>query len=249
MGIVFRSIIMVLILLLCNNISDYDITTWANLIVAIAGLTMTFIGLKVSCEGLRQTRKAREDIAYSQVKIKQAEVMSKLLCHLNRKTFFFCVVDNIDEASSLNYYECNIFELGSLISTKGELPQDMPVLFQKFKYSLLYVDDLLTDGFVDKDVADALALFDPKTSRYKLETNPEEVSPMLLIYSEEESQIGPSSTGVELFAIQNDNINTVASLKDSIKTLENTIKNWYKRNGIHDCNIQNNPNNIKPLKL
>lgn len=232
-------------LILC--LTPFRYCCWNNIEcwIALTGMILSFFGGVLSFIGVWQVIRVRKDIAYNQVKLKQVEVMSNLLRHLNQVIvqFIYCEFGDDGETKSQEYYQCNIFEIGVLINEK---PQETALVSLNYGYSMLFVDNYLINGFIDNDVANALAVFDPRTSIHKMENGVINGKTVILIYNKEK-RMGQSTQEMDLYEICNDKLNTVAVLKESIRILENTIRKWYRKNGINDCNIQINLNNIKPL--
>lgn len=220
----------------------------ANAWVALTGIALSFIGVVLSYVGLRQIGKARKDIAYSQVKIQQTEIMNKLLLHLNRLTLHanLCSFDKKNVVVSQKYYECNIFELKAILNANADEYKNDVVYFHQYACSLLYADEFLTNGFLDKAVANALVIFDPKTSVRKIENPQFSNKGVLLIEGDSARSSGGGNSLDNLHEIGNGNVNTVGELIKSIGKLEEAIYDWHKRNGVEDCNILINPNNLKP---
>lgn len=231
-------------IILCCKTSCSCISDNADAWIALTGIVLSFISVFLSFVGLRQIGKARKEIAYSQVKIQQTEIMNKLLLHLNRLTLHthLCSFDEKSEVVSQEYYECNIFELKAILNANSVEYEESDVLFLWYSNSLLYLDEYFTNGFLDKDVANALILFDPRTSNNKIEMSSISDVNVILVEGERTG----TTQNFELYKLENSNVNKVKNFIASIDVLETAIKNWDNQNGIKDCNILINPNNLKP---
>lgn len=237
-------------MMFCSNCIKINSDT----IVSTSSLILTFLGVVLSYLAIKQTLKAREDIAYNQSKIKQVDAISNLLRHLNQKKIKIYVLKIGDDCQVIKqkHYICNIFELGTLLKdTKSiweSIEDNAPVFLSVESDSILDADSFQTDGFVDDKISNALSAFNSMFNSKKLDFKESKGQTFIIMQTRTNPNSMYGTTSLpDVLEIQNYRVNNVESLWQSVFELKTTISDWYKRNKISNCNICIDPNNITPI--
>lgn len=94
----------------CNNEST-------NAVIAIVGIVLAFIGIFLSYKGLMVTNEVKEDIALQQFKIKQQEVVDKLVYLLNARMYDILLKVNNNGVNTNAYIKANLYGIVGLYNS------------------------------------------------------------------------------------------------------------------------------------
>lgn len=128
----------------------YTMPWWLDVLLSVIGLLLGYLGVKLTRLSFKETKQAREDIARHNFRIKQEEVVAKLVKGLNNK--MVCVY-----SGGQQIYHGNVWGIVFNVNLKSR--GDANVGFSKNTYNLIRVDDFLYDVYLPSDIASALAVF------------------------------------------------------------------------------------------
>lgn len=104
------------------TVSVFCISTCCNkgcidAVIAIVGIVLAFIGIFLSYKGLMVTNEVKEDIALQQFKIKQQEVVDKLVYLLNVRTYDITLQVNNNGYNTNSYIKANLYGIVGLYNS------------------------------------------------------------------------------------------------------------------------------------
>lgn len=206
---------------------DY-ITKIAECAVALVGLILGFLSVRLSRLSFREAKLAREDIAKFGFRKEQEKVVAELVKYLNKQEigFYYKLAEvfkgNIwafAETNNLDDYKD--YELGRFVGN----------------FTLLKVEEFLYNVYLPKDIAQGLRRFqmqqggeEPVYGEKVLKVRTSFHIVMDDDYMEEEATF-------DYFFLDKE-IRTVSGFIQSTKQMREAVTSWYRENGILEtCNI------------
>ncbi len=206
---------------------DY-ITKIAECAVALAGLILGFLSVKLSRLSFREAKLAREDIAKFGFRKEQEKVVAELVKYINRQDIGF--YNKLTEI-----FKGNIWEVAETKKLDGY--KDYEIRRFVGNFTLLKVDEFLYNVYLPKDIALVLRYFqmrqgsdEPTYGENVLKIRTSFHIVMDEDYMEEEATF-------DSFYLDKE-IRTVSGFIQMANQLKEAVTKWYRENGILEtCNI------------
>lgn len=143
----------------------------SNAIITFVGIVLAFISIFLSYKGLMVTNQVKEDIALQQFKIKQQEVVDKLVYLLNVRTYDILLQVNNNNGYNTNaYIKANLYGIVGLYnSTEYDMTifNKCPVLDEEVGV-LLFANEYIANPYLPISISSSLArLLQNDNQKYK----------------------------------------------------------------------------------
>lgn len=130
-----------------------------NAVIALVGIVLAFIGIFLSYKGLMVTNEVKEDIALQQFKIKQQEIVDKLVYLLNVRTYDILLEVNNNGYNTNAYIKANLYGIVGLYnSTEYDITifNKCPVLDEEVGV-LKFANEYVANPYLPISISSALA--------------------------------------------------------------------------------------------
>lgn len=231
--------------------SGFNLTEYSD----IAQIIIAFIGLIIGYLTFRLAMRINKEFFKNHAKSKQVEKMSELMEFLNNTKIYLTFTDFYKHrgsgGTSLGIYY-NIFEIGNLLNNKTIHPlykkeidfneyDDSPVFLDENSKQIMDIKKYIDSAFIPKDIADALNDFYVSfTSNVNFDTLTEGETSVVVLNSTEEKD------KYKIFKQTNcEALKSWLNFKTHSNNLIKSIKIWFEKNGINDCNIRLDYKNLK----
>lgn len=206
---------------------DY-ITKIAECAVALAGLILSFISVRLSRLSFREAKLAREDIAKFGFRQKQEMAVAKLVKYLNGQNIGFYL-------SWKEVFVGNIWEISK--TTRLDEYKDYEIDRFIGNFSIMDVDEFIFNVYIPKEIALILRKFKLQCSAHKPHYGDKIISIRTSFHFVDEEDYNLEAVQDDHFFL-NDEISTVSKFTRVANLLKNAVEQWYRDNGILDtCNI------------
>ena len=201
----------------------------SNAIITFVGIVLAFISIFLSYKGLMVTNQVKEDIALQQFKIKQQEVVDKLVYLLNVRTYDILLQVNNNGYNTNAYIKANLYGIVGLYnSTEYDMTifNKCPVLDEEVGV-LLFANEYIANPYLPISVSSSLArLLQNDNQKYKT-NNPNDK----VVFSE----IRETQNTVPLECNDQEQVNITRVYSDwgtwveDVDSLFANIREWYNK--------------------
>ena len=201
-------------------LSNCLISDWANVIVALTGLVLGFLSVKLSHLSFKEASLVRKDIARKGFVTKQEECVAKLVRYLNYQDLRFSTNDGEE------IFVGNLW--GVAVSERIRSFEKANIALSEESYCILDVDDFIYDVYLPKNIALVLRSI-IRQKKKQCEGGNDYIVIQTQFPEPDFRKMIQGNTANESCHLAGLDVN---SFLNNVVELRSALKEWYSENGI-----------------